>query len=70
MSLTYDVIDVSLGRTMNDMVSKFFIAKRERLILLPVKFQLHIISRSTIFNVSKGARYTSPPQISSPLLKG
>ena len=44
MSLTYDVIDVSLRRNINDKVSS---AKRERLILLPVKFQLYIISRST-----------------------
>ena len=33
---------------------KFFSAKGERLISLPVKFQVHIISKSTFFNVSKG----------------
>ena len=56
MSLTYDVIDVFLRGTINDMVSKFFSAKRERLILLPVKFQLYII------NVSKGGWYSPPPE--------
>ena len=50
MSFTYEVIDVSLRRTTNDMVSqKFFNSKRERLILLPVKFQLHILSEIATF---------------------
>ena len=34
MAFIYDVIDISLGRTIKDMVLMFFSAKRERLILL------------------------------------
>ena len=40
---------------------KFFIAKRERLILLPVKFQLHIICKITTFQRLWRRRYTPTP---------
>ena len=43
------VIAVSLRHNINDMVVKFFSAKRERLILLLVKFQFHITYRNTDF---------------------
>ena len=60
ISFTYDIIDVFLPRTINDMVSKFFGAKREMLILLPVKVQLQIISESAIFvSVKRGVAHSS-----------
>ena len=57
MSITYDVIDVFLWRTINDMASKLFSAKQDRVISLSVKFQVQIRSRSTILNVSKRGWY-------------
>ena len=60
MLLTYDIMDVSLRHIINNMVLENFSVKRERIISLPVKFQLHIISRSTIFCVSKVGG-TPPP---------
>ena len=53
MSFTYDDIDMTWSQ-------EFFDAKRKKLISLPAKFQVHIISRNTFFNVSKGGWYIPP----------
>ena len=66
MSLAYDVIYVSYGVLQKTWSQKFFSAKRERLILLPVKFQLNIRCRNTNFErVEKGC--TPPINLSPPL---
>ena len=57
---TYHIIDVSLRRTTNTWSQKLFRAKSERLVLLLVKFHLHIICKSMTFRgrfVLKEVRY-------------
>ena len=50
MALTYDVIGVSPhGVLYTTWSQKLFSAKREKLISVPVKFEVHIISKSTFF---------------------
>ena len=59
---TYDVIDTHYDVLRTEWSQKLFSSIRERLILLPVKFQLHIIVRSTNFeHVTRGGGLCEQP---------
>ena len=65
MSLTYDVIEVSLRRTVNDMVSKLLCsAIKANLTTIPVKFHIHFMRRSMNFELVK--RWYTPSKFVIP----